>query len=244
MTGDSLMTRTTRVLLSLAMLAMLAGAAFSASAEDYPSRTVEVVVPFPAGGGTEIVTRLVADGLSKRLGQAFVVLNRPGANTNLGTLSVVRSRPDGYSLLITSFGLAANPSLYKNLGFEPLVDLEPITLVANSPTVLTVPLALPAEMPGRDLMLLAAFAAIFVTVILQGSTLGWVIRLVNPQDLDPPAPVRLPAAEAAMTRARLARGAEERRRRVARRGARRATCPATRPATRPAASPLDEVRHL
>ena len=70
---------------------------------------------------------------------------------------------------------------------------------------LAVPLALPAEMPGRDLMLLAAFAAIFVTVILQGSTLGWVIRLVNPQDLDPPAPVRLPAAEAAMTRARLAR---------------------------------------
>jgi tripartite-type tricarboxylate transporter receptor subunit TctC len=117
----------------------------SASAEDYPSRAVEVVVPFPAGGGTEIVTRLVADGLTKRLGQPFVVLNRPGANTNLGTLSIVRSRPDGYSLLITSFGLAANPSLYKNLGFEPLVDLEPITLVANSPTVLTVPLSLPVN---------------------------------------------------------------------------------------------------
>ena len=83
----------------------------------------------------EALTRLVADGLTKRLGQPFVVLNRPGANTNLGTLSIVRSRPDGYSLLITSFGLAANPSLYKNLGFEPLVDLEPITMVAtNEPT--------------------------------------------------------------------------------------------------------------
>lgn len=115
------------------------------SAQDYPSRPVEVVVPFPAGGGTEIVTRHVSEGLTKRLGQPFVVLNRPGANTNLGTLAVVRSRPDGHTLLITSFGLAANPSLYSNLGFEPLVDLDPITLVADSPTVLTVPLALPVN---------------------------------------------------------------------------------------------------
>jgi len=117
----------------------------SASAQDYPSRPVEVVVPFPAGGGTEIVTRLVSEGLARRLGQPFVVLNRPGANTNLGTLSVVRSKSDGYTLLITSFGLAANPSLYRNLGFEPQTDLEPITLVANSPTVLTVPMALPVN---------------------------------------------------------------------------------------------------
>lgn len=144
--GGRLITGPARVLLSLAILA---GSILSVSAQDasrdYPSRPVEVVVPFPAGGGTEIVTRLVSDGLSKRLGQPFVVLNRPGANTNLGTLSVVRSKPDGYTLLITSFGLAANPSLYKNLGFEPLVDLDPITLVANSPTVLTVPLALPVN---------------------------------------------------------------------------------------------------
>ena len=140
--ADRLIAGTTRALLSLAMLA---GWAFSASAQDYPSRPVEVVVPFPAGGGTEIVTRHVSEGLAKRLGQPFVVLNRPGANTNLGTLSVVRSRPDGYTLLITSFGLAANPSLYRNLGFEPQADLEPITMVANSPTVLTVPMALPVN---------------------------------------------------------------------------------------------------
>jgi tripartite-type tricarboxylate transporter receptor subunit TctC len=140
--GERLITRPGRVLVAFAIFA---GSVLSAAAEDYPTRPVEVVVPFPAGGGTEIVTRLVADGLTKRLGQPFVVLNRPGANTNLGTLSVVRSRPDGYSLLITSFGLAANPSLYKNLGFEPLVDLEPVTLVANSPTVLTVPLSLPVN---------------------------------------------------------------------------------------------------
>jgi len=126
-------------------LVLVSSVSAQLSAQDYPSRPVEVVVPFPAGGGTEIVTRHVTEGLTKRLGQPFVLLNRPGANTNVGTLAVVRSKPDGHTLLITSFGLAANPSLYSKLGFEPLVDLDPITLVANSPTVLTVPLALPVN---------------------------------------------------------------------------------------------------
>jgi tripartite-type tricarboxylate transporter receptor subunit TctC len=130
------------VMLSSALLAISSSLV---SAQDYPSRPVEVVVPFPAGGGTEIVTRHVSDGLAKRLGQPFVVLNRPGANTNVGTLAVVRSKPDGYTLLVTSFGLAANPSLYKKLAFEPQTDIEPITLIANSPTVLTVPMALPVN---------------------------------------------------------------------------------------------------
>jgi tripartite-type tricarboxylate transporter receptor subunit TctC len=132
-------------LLVVQVLVQVLALASSVSAQDYPSRAVEVIVPFPAGGGTEIVTRHVTEGLTKRLGQPFVLLNRPGANTNVGTLAVVRSRPDGHTLLITSFGLAANPSLYSKLGFEPLVDLDPITLVANSPTVLTVPLALPVN---------------------------------------------------------------------------------------------------
>jgi len=125
-----LITETARAVLSIAVLAVSAS---SLSAEDYPSRPVEVVVPFPAGGGTEIVTRHVSIGLTKQLGQPFVVLNRPGANTNLGTLSVVRSRPDGYTLLIASFGLVANPSLYRKLAFDPQTDLEPITLIANTP---------------------------------------------------------------------------------------------------------------
>ncbi len=106
-------------------------------------------MPFPAGGGTEIVTRHVSDGLARRLGQPFVLLNRPGANTNLGTLAVVRAKPDGYTLLITSFGLAANPSLYRKLAFEPQTDLEPITLIADSPTVLTVPPSLPVSSVGE-----------------------------------------------------------------------------------------------
>jgi len=127
----------------VASIAFLAVAMSPTRAQDYPSRPVELVIPFPAGGGAELVGRLLSDGLAKRLGQPFVVLNRPGANTNLGTLTVVRSKPDGYTLLIASIGLAANPSLYKKLGFEPQTDLEPITFIANSPTVLAVPPSLP-----------------------------------------------------------------------------------------------------
>jgi tripartite-type tricarboxylate transporter receptor subunit TctC len=116
----------------------------SARAQDYPARPVEMIVPFAAGGGSELLARLLADGLARRLGQPFVVVNRPGANTNLGTLSVVRAKADGYTLLIASVGLAANPSLYKKLAFEQR-DLEPITLIANSPTVLAVPPSLPVD---------------------------------------------------------------------------------------------------
>jgi tripartite-type tricarboxylate transporter receptor subunit TctC len=125
----------------LATASLLATGA--ARAEDYPSRPVELIVPFAAGGGTDLLARLTGEGLGRRLGQSFVVINRPGANTNIGTLSVVRAKPDGYTLLMASLGLAANPSLYAKLNFDPLADLAPITLLANSPTVLVVPPALP-----------------------------------------------------------------------------------------------------
>src|SRR4051794_4859820 len=75
----------------------------------------------------------------------FVPLNRPGANTNTGTLQVVKSAPDGYTLAMGTFGLAANPSLYQRLPFEPLRDLAPITLIATSPSLLVVPPSLPVN---------------------------------------------------------------------------------------------------
>ena len=84
------------------------------------------MVPFAAGGGTDLLARLVAEGLSKRLGQSFVTLNRPGGNTNTGTLQAVKSPPDGHTLVMASIGLAANPSLYRKLAFDPLTDLAPI----------------------------------------------------------------------------------------------------------------------
>jgi len=119
--------------------------AVSAQAQSYPTRAVELVVPFAAGGGTDLLARLVAEGLSKRLGSSVVTLNRPGANTNTGTLQVVKSAPDGHTLVMASIGLAANPSLYRKLAFDPLADLAPISLIANSPTILVVPTSLPVN---------------------------------------------------------------------------------------------------
>jgi len=120
-------------------------AAVPAQAQNYPVKNVELIVPFAAGGGTDLLARLMSEGLGKRLNQSFIPLNRPGANTNTGTLQAVKSAPDGYTLVMASIGLAANPSLYKRLAFDPLTDLDPITLIANSPTVLVVPPSFPAN---------------------------------------------------------------------------------------------------
>jgi tripartite-type tricarboxylate transporter receptor subunit TctC len=111
----------------------------------YPARAVEMIVPFAAGGGTDLIARLLSDGLSRRLGQSFVAINRPGANTNLGTQMVARATPDGYSLVMASIGLAANPALYRKLPFNPQTDLAPISLIANSPTILVVHPSLPVN---------------------------------------------------------------------------------------------------
>jgi tripartite-type tricarboxylate transporter receptor subunit TctC len=116
-----------------------------ALAQQYPNRAVEIIVPFAAGGGNDLLARMIGEGLGRRLGQSFVPLNRPGANTNNGTAQVVKSPPDGHTLLISSVGLAANPLLYKRLPFNTLSDLAPITLIASSPTILVVPNSLPVS---------------------------------------------------------------------------------------------------
>ncbi len=133
----------TGALRAACILSVLAAA--TAQAQTYPTRTVEIVVPFAAGGGNDLLARMIGEGLGRRLGQSFVPLNRPGANTNNGTLQVVKSAPDGHTLLISSVGLAANPLLYKRLPFNTLNDLAPITQIASSPTILVVPTALPVQ---------------------------------------------------------------------------------------------------
>src|ERR1044072_4636957 len=130
---------------SIAGLSIPALAPPAAAQEKYPSRPVELVVPFAPGGGTDILARLLTDGLTRRLGQTFVGLNRPGANTNLAPALVARPKPAGYTLLMTSFGLAANPSLYRNPGFDPAKDLSPVSLLANAPTILVVHPSFPAN---------------------------------------------------------------------------------------------------
>jgi tripartite-type tricarboxylate transporter receptor subunit TctC len=117
----------------------------TAVAQEYPTRPVEIIVPFAAGGGTDLIARLLCEGLSQRLGQSFIAVNRPGANTNVGTLAAIHAKPDGHTLLMASIGLAANPSLYTKLGFDPQRDLAPIALIANVPTILVTSNALPVD---------------------------------------------------------------------------------------------------
>jgi len=109
-----------------------------AGAQEYPTRPVRMIVPFPPGGGTDILARIVAQKLGERLGQQVIVDNRPGAGTNIGMELAARAVPDGYTLLMASIGVAANPSLYPKMPFDPVRDLAPVTLVAIAPTVLAV----------------------------------------------------------------------------------------------------------
>ncbi len=121
----------------------------------FPSRPVRIVVSFTAGGTTDIIARLVGQQLSERWGQPVVIDNRAGAGGNIGTEHVVRSAPDGYTLLVGSVGpLAVNVSLYKNLSYDPRRDLAPVTLLAGVPNVLIVR----PDFPARDVAGLVAEA--------------------------------------------------------------------------------------
>src|ERR1700694_6056585 len=114
-------------------LALLTGQAGHAQAA-YPSRTIKMIVPYPAGGTTDFLGRLVADQLKSGLNATVVVENKPGAGTTLGADQVARSEPDGYTLLMaTSTTLAINKTLYKKLLYDPVKDFAPISLVAGVP---------------------------------------------------------------------------------------------------------------
>ena len=120
-------------------VACLASFPVTAHAQAYPSRPVRIVVAFTAGGTTDILARSVGQQLSERLKQPFVIENKPGAGGNIGTEAVVRSAPDGYTLIVDSVGpIAVNPTLYKALGYNPLTDLVPIVQIADVPNVLVV----------------------------------------------------------------------------------------------------------
>ena len=122
----------------------LALASASAAAQGYPSRPVRMLVGFTPGGGTDIMARFLAPRLQEYLGQPFVVENRPGAATNVATEAVAKSSPDGYTLLFTTSALAINASLYKNLKYDALKDLAPISVLSESPNMLVAGPALKA----------------------------------------------------------------------------------------------------
>jgi tripartite-type tricarboxylate transporter receptor subunit TctC len=107
-------------------------------AQAYPNRTVRVIVPFAAGGPSDIIARIVADALQPRLGQSVVVDNRAGGGANIGIGQAARAEPDGYTLLITTSAFVINPSLYKKIPFDPIKDFAPICDLAVSPQMLSV----------------------------------------------------------------------------------------------------------
>ncbi|ANN80746.1 ABC transporter substrate-binding protein [Bordetella flabilis] len=119
-------------------LGLMAGAQARA---EWPDRTIDMIVPFPAGSSPDLLARIVAEPLSKALGQPIIVQNKPGAGGNIGTRLATEAKPDGYTLLFTINGpLVTAPTLYrKTLGYDPFNDLAPVTLVATSPNVLVVP---------------------------------------------------------------------------------------------------------
>ena len=126
-----------------------------APAQEYPSRPVLFVVPYAPGGGTETMARLLGRRLQQRLGQAFVIDNRPGAGTAIGASFVAKSAPDGHTILLaTSTTMAINVSIYSNLAYDPIKDLMPVALFSDIPFVLVVNPALPVRSVA-DLVTLA-----------------------------------------------------------------------------------------
>jgi tripartite-type tricarboxylate transporter receptor subunit TctC len=116
-----------------------------AMAQAFPTRPVRIVVPFAAGGATDIIARLIGQWLSERLGQQFVIENRPGAGSNIGTEVVVNAPPDGYTLLLVGASSAINATLYEKLSFNFLRDIAPVSGIISIPFIMAVNPSFPAK---------------------------------------------------------------------------------------------------
>src|SRR5690606_16747051 len=109
-----------------------------ASHAAFPERPITIIAPFAAGGSTDATARLLAEGLSKELGQSVVIENRPGAGGNIGAAAVAQAKPDGYTILMATSTHATNATLYKDLNYDLLKDLTPLSQTAYIPNVLVV----------------------------------------------------------------------------------------------------------
>lgn len=129
-----------------AAVLLIVGWSACTSAQDYPSRPLHLIVPFPAGGGSDIIGRILAQKLGERLGQQIVVENRAGAGGSIGTEAAVRSAPDGYTLVLASTSeIAVNPGIYSNLAYDTVKDLSPVAMVASTPMVVVTSPSLPVK---------------------------------------------------------------------------------------------------
>jgi tripartite-type tricarboxylate transporter receptor subunit TctC len=132
-------------LLGFAIASLVVAASTSADAQGYPNRPVRWVVPYPPGGATDIMARLIGHRLSEKLGQQFVIENKPGAGNNIGTESVVNAPADGYTVLLVNPANAINASLYAKLNFNFLRDIAPVAGISRVPNVMTVHPDVPAK---------------------------------------------------------------------------------------------------
>ena len=143
----------TRICMATLAAAVLAAPAL---AQDYPSKPVRIIVPFPPGGSTDIITRTIGQKLSEDWKQAVVVDNRPGAGANIGAEALVKSAPDGYTLFMASTIHSINPSLYPKLSYDPVKDFTPIIAVAETAQVLVIHPSVPANTLKEFIALLKA----------------------------------------------------------------------------------------
>ena len=139
------MSKSRRHFLHLTTLAAASTLARPALAQAWPARPIRFVVPFPAGGTTDIIARIISQWLSERLGQQVVVENKPGGGTNIGVQAVVNAAPDGYTWLFTVATSTINPWLYKSLPFDFQRDIAPVAGLAELPLVMEVNPAVPAK---------------------------------------------------------------------------------------------------
>lgn len=124
---------------------VLASLAAPALAQSWPTRPVKLIVPFPAGGSADTLSRIIGQELQEKTGQAFVVENRTGAGGNIGTDAVAKAAPDGTTILLTPSSIAIAPALYAKLTWDPVKDFEPISLIGSIPMVVVVHPAFPAK---------------------------------------------------------------------------------------------------
>jgi tripartite-type tricarboxylate transporter receptor subunit TctC len=129
---------------ALALLLVLAGSG-PAAAADYPTRPVKWIVPYPPAGTTDVLARIVAQWLTEKMGQPFVVENKPGAGNNIGVEAVVNSPPDGYTMLLVNPANGINATLYKNLNYNFMRDIAPVVGLVRTPNVMEVTSAFPAK---------------------------------------------------------------------------------------------------
>ena len=138
----------------LTCIALALPGSVAAQTDNFPSRTLRILVPFPPGGSVDIISRMISPKMGELLGQQIIVDNRAGASGNIGTEMVARAAPDGYTMLMTTLPFVVNPNIFPRVPYHPINDFAPVGLVSSSPSVVTVHPSLPVY-SIKDLLALA-----------------------------------------------------------------------------------------